>query len=276
MQGVAARQLTQLISHLNDLLTERLVLMKAQVHGVDMQQACWLAFGSEGRSEQTISTDQDNGLVFLSDDAQQDRARWLAFARDVNEALDRCGYPLCKGNVMASNPDCCLTPKEWSARFDRWMEYGAPQDLLKANIYFDLRALVGRADLAEQLRAQITRQARALPRFAKQMADNALRHRVPLNWRGAIDTKTVNGREMVDLKHHGTAVFVDVSRIYALALGVAADRHARTHRGHRPFAAHEQPGQRGLDRRVRVPADVAPAGADERYATGAGQPGGAR
>ena len=221
VQGVAARQLTQLISHLNDLLTERLVLMKAQEHGVDMQQACWLAFGSEGRSEQTISTDQDNGLVFLSDNAQQDRPRWLTFARDVNEALDRCGYPLCKGNIMASNPDCCLTPKEWSARFDRWMEYGAPQDLLNANIYFDLRALVGRADLAEQLRAQITRQASALPRFAKQMADNALRHRVPLNWRGAIDTETVDGREMVDLKHHGTAVFVDVSRIYALALGVA-------------------------------------------------------
>jgi CBS domain-containing protein len=221
VQGVAARQLTQLISHLNDLLTERLVLMKAQAHGVDMQQACWLAFGSEGRSEQTISTDQDNGLVFLSDAAQQDRPRWLAFARDVNEALDRCGYPLCKGNIMASNPECCLTPQEWSARFERWMEYGAPQDLLNANIYFDLRALVGRADLADALRTQITRQARALPRFAKQMADNALRHRVPLNWRGAIDTETVDGREMVDLKHHGTAVFVDVSRIYALALGVS-------------------------------------------------------
>ena len=221
VQGVAARQLTQLISHLNDRLTEQLVLMKAQLHGVDMQLACWLAFGSEGRSEQTISTDQDNGLVFLSADAQHDRPRWLRFARDVNETLDRCGYPLCKGNIMASNPDCCLTPKEWSARFDRWMEYGAPQDLLNANIYFDLRAVVGRADLAEQLRAQITRQAGALPRFAKQMADNALRHRVPLNWRGAIDTETVNGRELVDLKHHGTAVFVDVSRIYALALGVA-------------------------------------------------------
>ena len=219
-QGVAARQLTQLISHLNDLLTERLVMLKAEAHGLDMQQACWLAFGSEGRSEQTISTDQDNGLVFLSDDPQQDRGRWLAFARDVNEALDRCGYPLCKGNVMASNPACCLTPREWSERFARWLEHGAPQDLLNANIYFDLRALVGRADLADALRSQITRQAGALPRFAKQMADNALRHRVPLNWRGAIDTQTVDGREMVDLKHHGTAVFVDVARLYALALGV--------------------------------------------------------
>ena len=219
-QGVAARQMTQLISHLNDLLTERLVTMLAPVHGVNMQQACWLAFGSEGRSEQTISTDQDNGLVFLSEQPEVDRPRWLAFGLSVNEALDRCGYPLCKGNIMASNPQCCLTPQEWARRFDNWMEFGSPQDLLNANIYFDLRHLVGRADLAEQLREGITRKAAALPRFAKQMADNARRHRVPLNWRGAIDTKSVGGVEMVDLKHHGTAVFVDVARLYALALGV--------------------------------------------------------
>ena len=221
-QGVAARQLTQLISHLNDLLTERLVALQAQTHGVDMQQACWLSFGSEGRSEQTISTDQDNGLVFLSDQPQQDRPRWLAFGLSVNQALDRCGYPLCKGNIMASNPQCCLTPQEWTRRFGDWLEYGSPEDLLKANIYFDLRPLTGRIDLGEQLRETIGRQAAALPRFAKQMADNALRHRVPLNWRGAIDTTSVGRREMIDLKHHGTAVFVDVARLYALAHGVAA------------------------------------------------------
>jgi len=221
-QGVAARQLTQLISHLNDLLTERLVVLQARAHGVDMQQACWLAFGSEGRSEQTLSTDQDNGLVFCSEQPEVDRPRWLAFGRSVNEALDRCGYPLCKGNIMASNPQCCLTAQEWSQRFGDWLEYGSPQDLLKANIYFDLRALAGRTELADPLRGAITAQAARLPRFAKQMADNARRHRVPLNWRGAIDTRTVDGRETVDLKHHGTAVFVDVARLYALALGVTA------------------------------------------------------
>ena len=117
--------------------------MLARQCGVDMGQACWLAFGSEGRSEQTISTDQDNGLIFVSDDAERDRPAWLAFAREVNEALDACGYPLCKGNVMASNPECCLTQAEWLARFENWIEHGAPEDLLKASIYFDLRPLAG-------------------------------------------------------------------------------------------------------------------------------------
>ena len=225
-QGVAARQLTQLISHLNDVLTEQLVNLLARQRGLDMQQACWLAFGSEGRSEQTIATDQDNGLVFASsatgEALEHERALWLQFALAVNQALDQCGYPLCTGNVMASNPQCCLSQAEWLQRFEEWMQRGAPEDLLKASIYFDLRPLVGQASLAESLRALVVAKAASVPRFIKQMADNSLRNRVPLNWLGALETQAVDGREMLDLKHHGTAIFVDIARLYALAHGVAA------------------------------------------------------
>lgn len=221
-QGVGARQLTELISHLNDLLTERLVEMIAQRHGLDLQRCCWLAFGSEGRAEQTIATDQDNGLVFDSDDPARDRPAWLAFAREVNEALDACGFPLCKGNVMASNPQCCLTPDEWWARFDLWIEHGAPADLLNASIYFDFRALAGRVELVQPLREKLLREAAKTPRFMKQMAENALRNRVPLNWRGAIETQERGGRRWLDLKLNGTVLFVDAARLFALVNGVAA------------------------------------------------------
>ena len=221
-QGVAARQLTQLVSHLNDTVAEQLVQMLAREAGLDLGQACWLAFGSEGRSEQTISTDQDNGLVFTSDAPERDRPRWLGFARQVNDALDRCGYPLCKGQVMASNPACCLTPAEWLERFARWMERGEPEDLLKASIYFDLRPLVGNFALSAALRERVVQKAAGLPRFIKQLADNALRNRPPLNWLGGIETHEVGGRACVDLKFNGTAIFVDVARLYALAHGVAA------------------------------------------------------
>ncbi|WP_088280131.1 DUF294 nucleotidyltransferase-like domain-containing protein [Ideonella sp. A 288] len=221
-QGVQARQLTELISHLNDVLTERLVQLVAERHGLDLSRACWLAFGSEGRSEQTVATDQDNGLIFDSDDAERDRPAWLAFARVVNEALDSCGYPLCKGLVMAGNPACCLTPAEWRQRFADWIERGAPEDLLNASIYFDLRPLVGHQALAAPLREMLVREAARVPRFLKQMADNSLRQRAPLNWRGAIDTRDVGGRAAFDLKLQGTALFVDAARLFALAHGVPA------------------------------------------------------
>ena len=219
--GVAARQVTQLISHLNDLLTERLTQLLAIECGVDLDRACWLAFGSEGRSEQTIATDQDNGLVFESENPERDRPRWLGYGRRVNEALDRCGYPLCKGRVMAGEPECCLTAAEWTERFRRWMEHGAPADLLNACIYFDARPLAGRLELARPMRELVARDAAGLPRFLKQMAENALHNPAPLSWFGAIEADRVGGRPMFDLKFHGAMIFVDAARLLALAAGVA-------------------------------------------------------
>jgi CBS domain-containing protein len=221
-QGVRARQLTELISHLNDVLAERLVALLAAQHGVDLSRVCWLAFGSEGRSEQTIATDQDNGIVFASDDPAADRPALLAFAREVNEALDVCGYPLCKGNVMASNPDCCLTEREWLQRFSDWIDHGAPEDLLNASIYFDLRPLAGATGLASTLKDTIVREAARNARFMKQMGENALRNTPALTWAGGIDTQSQGGQQVVDLKLHGTAIYVDAARLYAMAHGVAA------------------------------------------------------
>jgi len=219
--GVGARQVSELISHLNDRLAARLVLLSAERQGLELGRMCWLAFGSEGRGEQTLVTDQDNGLVFESDAPDGERERWLELGRRVNEGLAACGYPLCRGQVMAGNPACCLTVHEWSDRFDHWIEHGSPEDLLKACIYFDLRPVAGRAMLAEPLRELVTRQARGVPRFIKQLADNALRNPAPLGWLGAVETRQVDGRPMIDLKHHGTMLFVDAARVYALAHGIA-------------------------------------------------------
>lgn len=218
--GVQAQALTELISQLNDVLTQQLVSSTAKAHGLDLGRACWLAFGSEGRREQTVATDQDNGLIFESEHPEQDRPAWLAFARAVNESLDACGYPLCKGQVMASNPACCLTPQEWRQRFVKWIEQGSPQDLLAASIYFDLRPLAGHLELADGLREVIAERARANPRFCRQLAQEVLRGPTALGWLGGIEAQSIDGVPMLDLKLHGTAVFVAVARLRSLAAGI--------------------------------------------------------
>lgn len=218
-QGVHARQLTALISHLNDVLTLRLLEIKAAEHGMDLSRLCWLALGSEGRSEQTIATDQDNALVLPDDSTPAQREAALRFARDVNVALDACGYPLCRGGIMAGEPACCLTLRQWRERFAHWIEHGAPEDLLNASIYFDFRPLAGDARLADSLRQEVSESARRAPRFIKQLASNALMHSPPLNWTGSI---AVDDGGMIDLKLQGAAIFVDVARIYSLSRGVTA------------------------------------------------------
>lgn len=216
-QGVHARQLTSMISHLNDVLTERLVQLKAEEFGIDLQWLCWLCLGSEGRAEQTIATDQDNAIILNNDVSDESREAIRHFAHAVNLALDACGYPLCRGGIMAGESACCLKLDEWRERFGHWVAQGSPQDLLNASIYFDFRPLCGDVALAQALRADVTLAARNSPRFLKMLAHNALGRSVPLNWRGAIDA---DEHGALDLKLQGTALFVDAARIYSLALGV--------------------------------------------------------
>jgi CBS domain-containing protein len=218
-QGVNARQITALISHLNDLLTRRLLEIKAAQHDIELARVCWLAFGSEGRSEQTVATDQDNALILPDDTSAAQRAQALAFGHDVNLALDACGYPLCRGGVMAGEAACCLTLQEWRARFTHWIDHGAPQDLLNASIYFDLRPLAGDEQLATLLREEVLAAAQATPRFLKQMALNALTRAAPLNWLGGF---RADAGGTIDLKLQGTALFVDAGRLYTLAQGAGA------------------------------------------------------
>jgi CBS domain-containing protein len=216
-QGVQARQLTTMISHLNDVLTERLLHLQADAHGIDLNRLCWLCLGSEGRGEQTIATDQDNALILANDTDPETREAVRAFAHSVNLALETCGFPLCKGAIMAGEAACCLTLDEWHERFRHWIEQGLPEHLLNASIYFDFRPLAGDFSLADKLRKSVLQSASTTPRFLKQMALNALTRKAPLNWRGALDS---DPQGMLDLKLRGTAIFVDAARIYSLAHGI--------------------------------------------------------
>lgn len=223
-EGGAAEPLTQMISTLNDHLTVRLIELTKAEFDLPKLPWCWLAFGSEGRYEQTLSTDQDNGLVFAcpAGEAEAVRQAFLPFAAEVNKRLDACGFPLCKGNVMASNPQLCLSVDEWHRRFGGWLRSATPQALLDATIYFDFRPIYGDEALAEELTEWLRKHIPGATLFLRFMAENALRTRPPL---GMIRDFSFDANEQfprtIDLKASGARLFVDVARILALANGIA-------------------------------------------------------
>ena len=225
-QGVGAEQITQFISALNDTLTRRIIQLSLERHDLFGIDWAWLSFGSEGRDEQTFSTDQDNGIIYLCTDImdrEHTQLRLLEFARDVNADLDKCGFPLCSGNIMASNPALCLTLEEWEERFDAWIRTPEPQALLNATIFFDFRPLFGKFNLADRLRLSLMRQARGNPLFLRMLADNALTVLPPL---GKIrDFVTDNDPEhpgCIDLKKFGSRLFIDAARVFAMAHDISA------------------------------------------------------
>ena len=214
-QGIGAEQLTRFISALNDALTRRIITLELGRHDLHGIAFSWVAFGSEGRHEQTLSTDQDNGIIFAATDANKAdiKARLLAFAKDVNDALAACGFPLCKGNIMASNPDLCLTLEEWQQRFGARIREPDPKALLNASIFFDFRVLYGNEKIGDELRRWLLKSAKGNSTFLRMMAGNALQVAPPL---GRIRDFVVEDDGMIDLKKSGARLFVDVARIFSL------------------------------------------------------------
>ncbi len=224
-QGIGAEQLTHFVSTLNDLLTLRIIEVTHDEFELPQVKWCWIALGSEGRFEQTLSTDQDNGIIFEppeDTDPERIRRALLPFAQEVNRKLDACGFPLCKGNIMAGNPEWCLSLDEWQGKFSRWIHNPEPQALLNAAIFFDFRPLYGDQDLSEALREWLSETARGSSLFLRQMAENALQCQPPL---GVIrDFVYDNSKEFphtIDLKMYGSRPFVDAARIFSLAHGIA-------------------------------------------------------
>jgi len=184
----------------------------------------FLALGSMARQEQLILTDQDNALV-LSDDyvAETHGAYFEALANFVCDGLDRCGYPYCKGGVMATNPAWRQPLHRWQQVFERWIQQPTPEDLLHSSIFFDLDGVAGHTAWVERLRDQIARQARSSPRFLASMARNALQRTPPLGFfKGFVMESDGRHAHTIDLKRRGTAPLVDLVRVHALAIGSRA------------------------------------------------------
>lgn len=224
-EGMAALHLTRMVAELNDVMTRRLLDLIAPKHDVADIQWCWMALGSEGRLEQTLYTDQDNAIIFTcpTGEIENVRQRLLPFARDVNQALARCGFRLCPGDIMAGNPRWCLHNDEWRQRFAKWINTGDPESLLHGAIFFDFRALHGEVILADALRQWLSETVHDKSLFLRQMSENALINRPPIGLFGRKSplTNWLRRNRALDVKKHGVAPFSDVARVLALSRGLS-------------------------------------------------------
>ena len=223
-EGSGAEVLCEWISALNDLIALQAIDLVEARFELPYVPWCWFVFGSEGRLEQTLVTDQDNGIIFAAAsnaEAEQLRQQFLPFAQAVNAALDSCGFFLCTGQVMAGNPAWCLSQDEWKRQFGNWISVPEPKALLNASIFFDFRPLYGREELVTELQDWLLQRVRGNTAFVRAMTVNALEQEPPLSWWR--EFRTGGGKEFphtLDLKGQGIRVFVDAIRVFSLAHGI--------------------------------------------------------
>jgi signal-transduction protein with cAMP-binding, CBS, and nucleotidyltransferase domain len=183
-----------------------------------------LMMGSGGRGENFLRPDQDNGFI-LADYPDDDHGRvdpyFIALAERFNVELDRVGFPLCLGHVMARNPVWRKTASQWHEQVTLWAQRRSPVGILYADIFFDFRAIAGPLGAGAELRRHVTGVLKTYPALLSMMSRDETNKSVALGLFGRLVTDmTGQNPGRIDLKMRGTMPLVASTRLWALKHGV--------------------------------------------------------
>jgi CBS domain-containing protein len=219
--GVDAVDLGDVIATASDAVVRRVLELAVRELGEPPCPWAWLALGSEARREQTLATDQDNGLAYDGPEDEVDDY-FAAFAERANGWLAECGFAACRAGVMARNRPWRRSRSAWLELFDTWLRFPDRQRVFLATIAFDLRRVAGPLMLereVDELLATATRR----PAFRSRLARAALDFRPPTGFlREFVVERSGERVGTLDIKRGGVMPIVDLARFYALTVGSTA------------------------------------------------------
>ena len=210
----------KILSQATDIMTRKLIGFFQQANGKAPMMFAWLVYGSQAREDQTMGSDQDNGLL-LTERPSKTQAEYFAKMADyVCNGLAKCGIKLCDGNIMASNPKLRLSLEEAIEEAKRWVKAPTKDAIMHFNIFLDVRCAAGDISLFKQLqrqRAPLMKQNM----FLAALTRNSNEISVPLSmFQKFIYEKGRKEKDVIDLKTRAVALINNIARIYALADGV--------------------------------------------------------
>ncbi len=197
-EGIRTRHIMKFVSEINEKIFKKMFHILADE---DIKQnSCLIIMGSEGRQEQILKTDQDNGLI-LSDNFTSKNLE--TFAKNFVESLKELGYPECKGNIMITNPYWRKSLKEYKESVFEYINNISPENMLNLAILVDLRAVDGKTQLAEELRDYIFEKVSDNKTFLSWFALPTVNFKTPLNFFGGFETEKGEHKGELDIKKGG-------------------------------------------------------------------------
>ncbi|MDZ7749038.1 MAG: DUF294 nucleotidyltransferase-like domain-containing protein [Halofilum sp. (in: g-proteobacteria)] len=198
-----------------------LAALEADGHGRPPVRFAVIVMGSGGRGEMLLHTDQDNGLI-IADDADDDALAWFErFAAALNPALDRVGYALCPGDIMARNSHFRRTLADWRRRISYLVAHPGENAARWSTIVFDFITQYGNDALTADLRVHLNRELEQRPGLLRMMVRDDAAGRPALGLFNRLVSTTHDGEEAIDIKRNGLRIIVDAARVFALRHGIS-------------------------------------------------------
>jgi len=153
--GTRVSLIARLVQDLNARLFERAWQLIAPPDLV--ANSCLFVMGSEGRGEQLLKTDQDNGLILR--DGYTPPENLEAICQTFSTALSTFGYPECPGHIMVNNPMWRQTAYDFGQMVQHWLLMPDADSLMNLAIFLDAHAVCGDAHLLQQTQQALMRLA---------------------------------------------------------------------------------------------------------------------
>jgi CBS domain-containing protein len=221
--GIRAEEVPKVMTMVTDTVTRTLIRLAQQEIGPAPATFAWLVFGSQAREEQSLKTDQDNGIVYADDAPPGADDYFKHLATFVCDGLDACGYPYCPGKIMATTDKWRQPLAGWQKHFADWSRLPDPEAVLQVSIFFDLRSAYGDAKLLARIRESMADCASGSNKavFLSAMGRQAASYDVPLGFfrRFVLESKGEH-KETLEIKASGLMPLTDLVRVRALQGGV--------------------------------------------------------
>ncbi|MBE0574886.1 MAG: CBS domain-containing protein [Desulfuromonadales bacterium] len=220
--GVPPRELVRMIALLNDQLLLRLIeLLRTRQFSDLPDKFAFVVLGSEGRREQTLTTDQDNAIIYSDDLSNAEIAMIEAFSAKLIDALIEIGVPPCPGGIMAKNKFWRRSLSEWQEILNHWLTTPLPENILNGSMFFDLRTIYGDPSLEKGLKKMLAGHFSEEKMFLTRSAANINRFKPPLGFFGGIKVEhSEERRGQLDIKKAGIFAITEGVKALAMEAGI--------------------------------------------------------
>lgn len=187
----------------------------------------FVLFGSGGRQEQTLWSDQDNGLIYEDpkDQAEAELAEvyFARLAANIHKGLEAVGYPPCSGEVLSGNPMWRRPYSSYIQMVKSWMDEPNWENIRYLLIFSDIRSIFGAGTLAAGLRRFYLDYVQAHPAMLQAILRNTLHHKVSMGVFGQLITERY-GEDAggVDIKYGAYIPIVNGIRLLAVQSHIEA------------------------------------------------------
>ncbi|MFH1154297.1 MAG: DUF294 nucleotidyltransferase-like domain-containing protein [Pseudomonadota bacterium] len=228
-EGAKVSEILEVMSELHERLVRAVIKvsekeMEARGLGSPPVDYCWINMGSDARHEQTLRTDQDNGMIYADPEPDQHEAvdgYFKALAELIVNGLDACGFDLCTGGVMATNPKWRRSVSQWCSYVENWSTSFDPGDTITMTILLDFRPIWGNQALARRLWDTIFQVFEDPEKINHMLTNEELKFSIPINFMGNLRTeKSGPHKNQLNIKTGGLVHLVNGMRIFGVNNGI--------------------------------------------------------